>query len=484
MSQIRTGAGAPGLANVDANNNLNVVLPLSEVQAGFAAMTSEVDSGVVLGDRLMRAPEVSEDFRTRVGVDTPLFSLSFEGTNVPTALIQQTLSTMTTSQASNFFVLNAGNAVASLNAAQVRTYRTFPLFGSFTLYIDMVLREGNPTATNAISEWGIGYVAGTSPPTDGIFFRRLPGGQLLGVLNFNGTELAENIDTTNVPNRSGSGLYDPTEAQHYLIARQDDQVSFWINDVLVARIKYSSIAPLGVSTAAAPIVARVYNNGAASAGRRIELGLLSATMGDLDLGGKPWPHSMAGAGLSGIQAPPGVAAGQNANYVNSTAPASATLSNTAAGYTTLGGQWQAAAVAGSETDYALFAYQVPAGTAALAGRTFYVTGIRIGETVVQGAAVATTTVFQWALGVGSSAVSLATTDAATTSSPKRVALGSQSIASGAAIGSLAPGFSHNFNTPQPAPSGTFVHIILKVPQGAATPSLVFRGTVMVEGYFE
>lgn len=50
------------------------------------------------------------------------------------------------------------------------------------------------------------------------------------------------------------------------------------------------------------------------------------------------------------------------NHTNSTAPTSATLSNTAAGYTTLGGRFQFAAVAGAATDYALFGFQVPAGS--------------------------------------------------------------------------------------------------------------------------
>jgi len=67
---------------------------------------------------------------------------------------------------------------------------------------------------------------------------------------------------------------------------------------------------------------------------------------------------MTGMGLSAAQSyTTGLA-----NYANSAAPASATLSNTAAGYTTLGGQFQFAAVAGAETDYALFAYTVPAAS--------------------------------------------------------------------------------------------------------------------------
>ncbi len=109
----------------------------------------------------------------------------------------------------------------------------------------------------------------------------------------------------------------------------------------------------------------------------------------------------------------GVAPAQTANYANTAAPASATLSNTAAGYTTLGGQWQFAAVAGAETDYALFGFQVTAAAAASANKNLFITGIRI-EAVNTGAAVATTaTLLQWGLAVGGTAVSLATADSAT-----------------------------------------------------------------------
>lgn len=484
MAQISTGSNTAGKANVDANYNLNVVTPTTESQAGFVALSSEIDAGTVTGVRVQKAFELSNDYRARSGLDTPMLNLSFEGTIVPQAIIQQNLTTMTAAQASGFFALNSGNATASGNAANIRTYRTFPLFGSFVVYADMWLREGNATATNAISEWGLGYVTGVAAPTDGVFFRRLSGGQLRAVVSFAGTETTADITTTNVPPRDGSGSYDPAEVSHYLISLNNDEVDFWINDVLVARILCPSAQGAPTSSSSLPMFARVYNSGVASAGRRIELGFIGVTQGDANMGGKLWSSTMAGMGFGSVQNPPGVASGSTANWANSAAPVSATLSNTAAGYTTLGGQWQAAAVVGAETDYALFAYQVPVGSATLPGKTLYVTGIRIGETFVQGAAVATSTVFVWGVGVGSTAVSLATADGAATVGPRRKVLGAQSIAAGAAIGSLAVGFERQFETPLVAPPGTFVHIILKIPQGAATASLVFRGSVDVNGHFE
>ena len=184
--------------------------------------------------------------------------------------------------------------------------------------------------------------------------------------------------------------------------------------------------------------------------------------------------------------PRGAAAGQSANYVNSTAPASATLSNTAAGYTTLGGQFQFAAVAGLETDFALFAFQVPAAAAAGGNRNLVIRGVRI-EAYNMGAASATTpTLLQWALGVGSTGVSLATADSLTagTRAPRRIALGIQSIPIGTAIGGNVAPIDVNLDAPLYVAAGTFLHVILRMPVGTATGAQIIRGTVLINGYYE
>lgn len=54
---------------VDTNNNLQVRTPTTETQAGFAQMSSEVDTGNITGTRLVRAAEITQDYRRRVGMD-------------------------------------------------------------------------------------------------------------------------------------------------------------------------------------------------------------------------------------------------------------------------------------------------------------------------------------------------------------------------------------------------------------------------------
>lgn len=479
---IGGGNSAAGKANVSSTFELEVRTPQTERNAGFIQLSSEVDAGTITGTREVKALEATDDYRLRVGIDCPLFNHSFEGTVVATDRFNQSLSTMTTAQASGFLSINSGNATASGNYGIVTTRKAFPILGTYQTYCNMWVREANQTATNAVSEWGLGYAATTATPTDGMFFRRLSGGGLRAVVNFAGAETVATIDTTSVPGGDGSGAYDATERNHYLIDLHNDYANFWINDVLVASIATPSSQPTPTSSSEQPVFARVYNSGVASAGRRVEIGFITVEQGDANWG-KPWAHTMAGMGGHSSQVQPGTAVAQTANWSNSAAPASASLSNTAAGYTSMGGQYQFAATATNETDWALFGYQNPAGSNALPGKTLYITEIRIGEMFVTGAAAVNATMFFWAVGIGSSAVSLATTDAATTVSPKRIALGGQGFLAAAAVGASAPGFLVTFQTPLPVHNGAFLHIILKQLNGAATASLVWRGTVTVNGYF-
>jgi hypothetical protein len=210
---------------------------------------------------------------------------------------------------------------------------------------------------------------------------------------------------------------------------------------------------------------------------KLQVSAIGASNGGADFN-RLWPTVQSALGNSSIQVPTGAASGQTGNYANSAAPSSATLSNTAAGYTTLGGQFQFAAVAGAETDYALFGYQVQTG------KTLIIRGIWI-DTMNTGAAVATTaTWLQWALGVGATAVSLATADAATTKSSARIPLGNQVFPIGAAIGAQATRIDVNLDAPITIQSAEFLHIILKMPLGTATASQIIRGVVGINGYFE
>lgn len=478
------GGGTPLADDGGNDGTAKVNLPPVIGRAGYVVSAAEVDDGTVLPSRLLRVGEVSLDSRQRIGMDTPMIDLSFAGATIQTSVINILTSGMTCTQVAGRLVLNGGNAFAATNRAQVQTQRTVPLFASFPSYGEGWFSEPNWDATNAISEIGFGYPGGgVVAPTDGVFLRRIGGGELRGVVSYAGAEAFVVLDMTDALNFSGSGAYTPDDVNHWVVTINNDQVEFWCNRILINTISRFVATGSPASSSCLPMFARVYvpTGLSASAGRRIEIAYLGGSIGDMNMNQSFWMTSAA-MGRGAYQTQQGVAAGQTANAVNNTAPALATLSNTTAGYPTLGGQFKFNAVAGGETDYALFAYLVPVGTNIVEGRTLHITGVRIGEVYVEGAAIATSpTIFQWAVAVGATAVSLATVDGSATTSPKRKLLGSQSFPVGDPVGAIKAGFDNDLG--MAAPHGTYVHIILKVVSGAATASQTFRGTVAIDGYF-
>jgi hypothetical protein len=321
---------------------------------------------------------------------------------------------------------------------------------------------------NSVMELGFGDAATfNGANTTGAYWQMTASGVLQPVVTFNsvditGTDIASSI------NKSSYYTFD--------VIMDDDEANFICQDTSTGLIisDQSIKLPLTggrlLSATQIPVMARLYNTGVAPA-TASQMILTDTYVLALDnFQNKPWSTVMAcnyrGAPnhpFTGTQLP---------NYTNSVAATSATLSNTAAGYTTLGGLWQFAAVGGAATDYALFGFTVPTNS------NLVVTGIDI-ESYNLGAAVATTpTLLTWSAGVNSSAVSLAT------ASLNRITLGVQSLAVGAAIGATAQRISKIFSTPLVVSSGRFFHIILRMPVATATGSQVIAGMVTIDGYFE
>lgn len=482
---IAGGGSSVNKVNVSSNYELEVVTPKQAANAGFVLSASQVDEGTVLGTATARAIEVSDDYRLRVGVDTSLFAYSFENTNAPTQFFTQLNSTYALGGTSPYYIHNSTSVTGSSGSYTSHvTKRTFPMFGSYPLYIDFWLREANETATNVISEWGIGYTPlSSAAPTDGVFWRRNDAGQLKGVASSNGVETEVTITTTNVPARE-AGSFSASECNHYYIILHNDIATFWINDVMVAKIACPDNQPALCMASGAPIFSRIRNpSGAASAARRLEIGYINVSSGDQNIS-KQWSHTLSGSGLNSIQVPHGVAAAQTANFANSTVPTSATLSNTAASYTALGGQYQFAATATNETDWLLFNYQVPTGSPTVNGKNLYITKVIVSPMAVTGAAVGNATMFFWSCGTNG-AISLAQTDSSNVIGPRRHALGVQSFLAAAPVGTLSPGFEYSFDdVPIFVPNGNYFQIVLKQLNGTNTASLVFRGQVTIIGYFE
>ena len=462
-------------SNLDAGGNLKTTLTNNPTYMGAVKLFSENDSGSIVGTPLLRSPETSIDFRLRTGSDSVWDTEQFNYTAQNTSKHKYTSTTMTMTWAGGALNTNGSSITTTATAAQLQTYRHFPLLGSGVVYVETTLALSNAMVTNTNIDFGLMSLAaaGTSIPTDGVYFRISSAG-VFGVINNNGTEVTTSAFTftpsINVFNK-------------YTISLSQTDIEFWIDDELVAAVARGTGVSQPIYAASAPYAIRHHNTGVAGGVVQAKIGGYSVSEGDMDTQ-RLWATTMAGQGLSGVQGASGHTQGQTANNVNSTVPATATLSNTAAGYTTLGGKFQFAAIAGAETDYALFGFTNPVPGSALTGRNLVIRGIWI-DTFNTVVAVATTpTILEWSLGVGSTAVSLATAEGAATRAPRRLALGVQSFVVGAAVGAQAPRIDVNLDAPLVVEPGTFLHVILRIPVGTATATEVFRGQVGLNCYWE
>ena len=453
----------------DVNPDREVLVAPTQVseKSGFTSLVSE--KGVYPdGSRHMKELECSEDYRLRAEVDTLWLTDYPLGSAVNTRKWKTVLTTQTLTIAGARYELNSSGITTVNTGSMLQSWRVVPFYKANSTYIEFNVNWTLAPVANWFAEWGVGNAAtAIAAATDGVFFQ-ITAGQFRGVCRNASVETY--VDLGPIPNEG--------VVHDFVIEITQGVVHFWHEGDLLGSVTVPNAQFGATSQPTLPVIVRTYNAAVApSVGIKLQCSAIQASNGGADVN-RLWPTQQAGMGNSSVQAPSGSTVGQTGNYANSTAPASATLSNTAAGYTTLGGQFQFAAVAGAETDYALFGYQVPAG------QTLVIQGIWI-DTMNTGAAVATTaTWLQWALGVGSSAVSLATAEGAATKAPARIALGNQVFPIAAAIGAQATRIDVNLDAPLVVNATEFVHVILKMPLGTATASQIVRGVVGINAYFE
>jgi hypothetical protein len=398
-------------------------------------------------------------------LNTSLLTEGFEGTVLPAARWAAVNTTMAAAQ----------TAAAGLlfNSASITTVTTGYLLKSLRAFIKMQraplhfkARARIAHFVNAVAELGFGDAATfNGAHSNGAYWQYTSGGAVQPVLTYNGVDI------------TGAAVSGLNAANFYTwdVLLDDDEAIFMVQDTSTGLIIAERSVKLPLTQAKLfaatrlSAFARLYNTSSAPASApQMVVSTLDVVLLDV-MANKPWKEQMAEAGYGAPYQP--VTQGQAAQWANSAAPASATLSNTAAGYTTLGGLFQFAAVAGAATDYALFGFQAPAPY------SFILDAVDI-ETWNTGAAAATTpTLLVWGLGVDQSAVSLAGTIA-------RVGLGAQSFPVGAAVGAKAERISQTFDTPLTTNPGRFLTVILRMPVGTATASEIFQGMVNLRGRFE
>ena len=472
------------IAEVDADRQAAVVLNSDMSKAGYAVLATRNDEGAFTDNTYNKNPETDADFRLRTAGETVEFTESWSGAALNSAQWSSTVTTMATAVAGGYLSLNSGSNAAVNTVARVTSYRTLAIRQPFPLAIDIPIQVAAASVGIPNTTWEIGlfFATGVSAPTDGVFLRMNASGALRLVSSFNGSETeSADIDYSATPTGWSSALLPVNTDRHVVIVRTAHDVELWIDDVLVAKLDLPPGVPTFSQAQSLPISFRIYNAAVVpSSATILKIGPITASTVGMD-NAPTFAQIAALSGHGGYQGQSGGTMGQTATFTNSADPSAASLSNTSASYATLGGLWTFAAPAGAATDFALFGYQVPTSY------RFVITGVSISSCNTVAAVATTATALEWSLGVGSTAVSLATADATAaspTSAPRRISLGKQSFAIGAAAEACATDVQRTFLSPIAVESGRFLHVILQVPTGTATATEIFRGTVTIDGYFE
>ena len=487
MAEIRDGNGTSGLANV---KNFSIWTTLrNSIGNVFTKKTRDqyltTDEVLPIGgknDENIMPIRVDRNGNIVTGNFIPEIIENFEGTALN---VQRWAATNTTFAPTlstvNGYSFNPTNLTTANAVAILQSVRLINKF--IRVPLQYKSRKRHSLVSNSVADFGFGVPTGTTLIVpNGVCFRINSSGVIQGVITYNGTEnlvtvkslVASNGNTIGGDLNMSNSYYTSNYFVYDLIV-DDDNATFTVQDTstneLIGFLEISvpNTVQKMFGATAVPVYERLYNTATPPVTSPVyiltDLICLS-TDTNINLNAS---QLAANLGLSAGRNPFTGAALEN--HTNSTAPASATLSNTAAGYTTLGGRWQFAAVAGAVTDYALFAFTVPAGS------RFLCEGVTI-HSYNTGAVVATTTtVLEWALGFNSTAVSL------TTANIIRRQVGVQSFPVGAAIGADAKVLDLTLDTPEVVDSGRILHVILNMPIGTATASQIIRGQVIIKGRF-
>lgn len=482
MSGIRLEGNISGnIAEVTTSNELKVALQSDESLAGYATIISENDDGAITGEKYRLSPETSYDYKLRVGMDTFLFDEIFPGTVLNSNLWTAPVTTMAVTVANGFAFLNSGLSAANNAVARLSSYRSFPVYGSTSTYCETAVQFGSVPTANNVTEFGFGIATGTTAPTDGAVFRLNASGEFRCVVIANGVEVQSN-------SLSFVDLVDANQTKSFIVALGQNIATFWIEDVLVAKINLQNAGYSMTCSANLPVYFRTYNTALTSVAQSIKVSFVNVALGDWHYN-KPYSHAAAGAGRNSAITQTGATTnGQTAQWTNSANPAAATPTNTTAALGSgLGGIFIANINAlAVTTDFVISSYQVPLGTATFPGKSLYITGIRINSVntvAVNGAGGPTT--WAMALAFGHTAVSLATTESSTTKAPRRFPLGVQTLPASAPIGQLSTEIINlSLQSPIGVQPGEFAQVILRFITNNSVATQALNFYINIEGYFE
>jgi hypothetical protein len=408
------------IPEIDATNN--------SANIGGVRVFAENDQGLLTGIPRIFSPEIDVDYRVRVGQDILFDEESFNYTAQNTGKHSYLTTTMTNAWTAGTMQTNSGSSTATTVGTVLQTYAFFPIVGTQTLSIDCELGFSAQPQTNSFVEWGAMQPSTVAvAPTDGIFFRLNPSG-LQGIASFNGAETSTGV----FPLSNGTGTWVYTNAKRYqwILYCSAIIAEFWVNDgtsvYKLGQIPLpSSQSRMCMSTSLPFAIKHRITGGAAGGVLQCNLGAYNVRVGGANFATTPSTsgsrvlgsyQGLSGGTLGTLARIGTITTGNEANVT-----AAVPTTTTAALGSGLGGTfWETASLA-LNTDGIIMSYQVPLGTVNIQGRRLVLRGIYLAsyiQTVIAGGPFTA----EWFLAFGHTAVSLATTETATSKAPRRVDL--------------------------------------------------------------
>lgn len=492
MSVIIKGGDSSDLASVDTNKNLKVTTPLvttlagsdTSAQVGAIRTFSENDAGTVIGTPYLLSPETSLDYRMRVGVDTVVFSDTFNATTQNTSNWKCAFTTMTLTQSAGFLNVNAaGTSTVASNYAFMQTFRYFPMIGTAPLAVEITMQITAAPTANEVILFGLGVALAATEPVDGVWFELTSAG-LKGCLRYNsGTAVKANLKAV--------GDVGINSTSNYVVVVGEREINFWVDDVLCGSLMIPAAQGQPFITSALPVFLQKYNSNTVGSSPNTIAKFGDVTVSIMDIAtNQTWANQMASYGF-GMQGQNGGTMGSSqVQWANTALPTAAAATNTTAALGAfLGGIFQMNAPATSATDVIVASWLNPVGGVNQTPRTIKLRGIKI-DCVNSVVAVATTgTTFAVALAWGATALSLATAETGSfvtaTAKARRIQpLGVISFPVAAAVGAQATPIQFDFEAPIVVNPGEYIQVVAKILVGTATATEVFQWVISPNLYHE
>lgn len=500
MAAIETGTNTAGVANVDANYNLNVNLPTTNTQAGFVKLTYSPNSSVV------KDAVITEEGAISVMPKSITFDLKFNSASTAwSGKIGTNATTMTKTLVNGFMRLNGSAVTTTTTGISIYSNKVFNIQEGAEMRVKYYIKHSNATATNKQADFGVGYYAfaagQAAAMNEFIGWRFTTTGGLQGVLETS----QGGAPTSQTVNINSNSPYSDNVTREYEMDITETAVEFYVDGVFGGRLIKDPGSWATIKGISLPLIARVFNTGAASAAATFDIGSITVYRYSMD--NNPFASIQSGQDNSSYYGQPDLIAASTAPHsvpASGTAPTGNVGSNTGSATNNvafLGGLVRntlTGVTVTLSTNILWSAYQNPAvpTTAGVAtnARNFFVTGLMISPMVVTTALTGGGFTALWFATVGNTATSLATADADGTTAvaqkaPRYVPLTlCSTLAATAALGVVSTDVGDHqfqFTTPICVHPGEFFSVGMRT---IAVTAAVTAGSadcmIHVNGYWE